>query len=855
MKRRRYDIERGLISQLLSTKDMVFIQDQQIKPKFFTGDHYHVYRFILDYFGEHSEVPTVRVIESKYPNYAFETVEGIVGTEEPLSHWCAEIRNKAKHNKMADLIDEMANDLTAFKTADAFDTLKNGLYYIENEVEVSSDIDITKDTQKRKELYLKKKETQGMLGISYGIPKLDYYTKGLENGTLTTLIARAGVGKTWVQVLVGAYAMLQNYRVLHCLTEMSEDIMRDRYDAMLYGMTTGEFNYAKFKSGTLSSEEEESYFRFLEEDLPLLEPLILHTATDVSSVLSKAEAVKADIIMIDGAYLMEDQRKARDDWLRVTHITRDLKKGAKRLKKPIFINHQADKSTSKQGPELENIMYAQSLGQDCLPKGTLILTDTGYKQIQKLEGEVFYIFDGRCRKKAYCCQTGIKQVVEINYRGSVLKCSPTHKLYVYDNEVGAFVWKRAKDVQAENDFLLEQDFAVSEGHSHVIGYSPKVKSTNRLVVSIDIPTKADADLGMLIGMFIGNGSIKPLDKGQVTMACGHDFDSAYLCMKLVKEKFGLDGRVRMIKSSTSGKEEIIVTWYSIRFARWLDFFINDEAHEKTVKLDYCEMNYEFRLGLLSGLIQTDGSCSTRLDFATTRESVAIGFDMLCKTFGVCTRTYMSHSKYNGKEYGYLYSIRFLAIDLHKIPLKLVGKKMDKFRLLVNPNRNSSGFSKPSTFITNLCKEVYKTLEVNSSIYKSVGLGIKSGKLGQKFLSQIWDSPFKFMQVDDVLMTSEHVPMWDVQVFDDDKTVIANGVVTHNSDVILALYRDETMRQDKEMGIKVLKQREGMLGKLVMKWDMTRMDFSEIYSVDEDGGAETNIEDTRENIVPRRSMKK
>ena len=190
MKRRKYDIERGLISQLLNTKDMVYVQDQQIKPKFFTGDGYHVYRFILDYYKEHAEVPTARVVGSRYPNYAFEETEEGIGTDEPLSHWCAEIRNKAKHDHMADIVDEMASNLTTFKTADAFAALKKGVYYIENEVDVSSDVDITKNTEKRKETYLKRKETRGMLGISYGIPKLDFYTKGLENGTLTTLIAR-----------------------------------------------------------------------------------------------------------------------------------------------------------------------------------------------------------------------------------------------------------------------------------------------------------------------------------------------------------------------------------------------------------------------------------------------------------------------------------------------------------------------------------------------------------------------------------------------------------------------------------------------------------------------------------------
>ena len=62
---------------------------------------------------------------------------------------------------------------------------------------------------------------------------------------------------------------------------------------------------------------------------------------------------------------MEDDQGAKDGWWRVAHITRDLKKLAKRCKLPIFINTQADKNTSKKtGPELGSIMYTQAIGQD-----------------------------------------------------------------------------------------------------------------------------------------------------------------------------------------------------------------------------------------------------------------------------------------------------------------------------------------------------------------------------------------------------------------------------------------------------------------------------------------------------------
>ena len=54
-------------------------------------------------------------------------------------------------------------------------------------------------------------------------------------------------------------------------------------------------------------------------------------------------------------------------------------------------------------------------------------------------------------------------------------------------------------------------------------------------------------------------------------------------------------------------------------------------------------------------------------------------------------------------------------------------------------------------------------------------------------------------------------------------------VGQDSDNVLALYRDEVMIADGEMCVKVLKQREGELGRVVLNWDFNTMNFTELYS--------------------------
>lgn len=366
----KFDIERGLISKLVETKDINLIKDLQIKTMYFSGKHQKVFKYINDLYLSTGEFPTFRAITNKFNDYEFETyinkdADESVGTEESLRYWCDQIRNKTKHNKLVDSAEKIVESLEDMKTEDAYSVMKKTVMYIENEVEETSAVDITEDTASRKLAYLERKKNKGMIGIPTGIDKLDYILKGLQLKQLITLIASTGVGKTWLEVIIGANAQLNNYSVLQFVTEMSEEQMRDRYEAVLMGLVVGDFNYNKFKSGSLTEEQEEAYFNFLDNIMPRMDSLIIETATGVSNMAAKIDQYQPDLVLVDGAYLMTDDEGSDQDWLRVAHITRGIKKLAKSKKIPIFINSQADSTTSvKKGPQLGNIGYSKAIGQD-----------------------------------------------------------------------------------------------------------------------------------------------------------------------------------------------------------------------------------------------------------------------------------------------------------------------------------------------------------------------------------------------------------------------------------------------------------------------------------------------------------
>lgn len=361
------DIERGLISKILQERDVSILSDFKLKSGYFTGDNKTAFLYIQQMLAKTGDVPTERAFKRKLPNYKLDYTrdsEGnkVVGNEEGIKYWVTELRNKVRHNALVDTIEEVATDLQNFDTVEAIEKLKKKILYIETDVEETDAVDITQDVESRISRYKERARTGGMTGIPTGFKSLDTAILGFEKGTLTTFVGSPGTGKTFVEVLIGASLQLQNYRVLHLVTEMSTSLMQDRYDAVLYSKCVGSISYARFKRGALSPKEEEKYFNFLQEDLPSLEPLIIDKVTGVLSVKGAIEKYNPDIVLIDGMYLMTDDLGAREDWQRVTNITRSLKVLAKDTNIPIVINTQVD--LKAKGKSLGAIKYSQSTAMD-----------------------------------------------------------------------------------------------------------------------------------------------------------------------------------------------------------------------------------------------------------------------------------------------------------------------------------------------------------------------------------------------------------------------------------------------------------------------------------------------------------
>lgn len=367
----KLNIDKSFISALIHSGELSTVKDKQIRNAFLGADTRRVYKFCCGFYESHGKMPSERVLSRQFTDYEFERIydeeldDYVIGTEEPLTYWCDELRKKVKHNKLGDMAETIIDKLNDKDLDGALSELKKTMITIEGDIEETSAIDTTQTGDDRIERYTKRRDCQGLIGIPTGIRGLDFMLKGFQGKQLITCIASTGVGKTWLECIIGAYMQRNGYRVVHFTTEMSEEQIIDRYDALQVGFFYKGFNYTRFTDGKLTPEEEKNYFDYLKNKSPKLERLIVDTAEGVSGVSAKIDLYEPDMVLIDGAYLMVDDMGAKDDWLRVTNIWRGLKRIAKSKNIPIFVNTQTDSTTSKKtGAGLENIGFSKAIGHD-----------------------------------------------------------------------------------------------------------------------------------------------------------------------------------------------------------------------------------------------------------------------------------------------------------------------------------------------------------------------------------------------------------------------------------------------------------------------------------------------------------
>lgn len=806
------NVEQGFITELLMSGDSRTIVDQHIKLRFFNGENRKAFKIIMNHISRYGKMPSVRAFKNKFPEYELMTCDGDIGTGEGIVYWSDELKNKFRHNSLVDGVEESLKYIGDLKTDDAVKKLKSVLLELEEETVVAEISDINKGVQKRREDYLKRQRSGGMTGIPTGIEHWDKLTGGINTEELTAIMGFTGIGKSWFLIIIAVNLAKMGYRVKFFTTEMSREAIMRRIDAVWCSL-----NYSDFKKGQLKPDQEKRYFDYLDNIAKTDTFLQVENVTDgVFQIGERIEADKPDVALVDGAYLLADE-DAGENWMATIKAFRQLHKICLLTKVPLIVTTQSKDETDT---SLKSLQFAKALAQECLAPETLVMTNKGLVPIKTLEGTEFKVFNGVEYKEAICVNAGVKEAVRISFNGKEIISSTNHLFGVFDNEVGEFRLKYTKDLKP-SDYLIEYDEKPFDEGKDLLEYPPITRGRE-----ITLPSTATKDLGTFIGYMLGDGCIRPFDKGQVVLSCGLERAFAEKSIEIVQRVFNIQGKIEEAPS-TNGVQFRAV-WYSRALSDFLRFFIESEEGKEFNSALY-GYNREFRIGLITGLIQSDGDTSSGVRFTSTRNSLTVALKNLLTMEGV-------HSSISHHSAHRLYVKRGDVYKLENLPL--VGVKKDSLEQFLLNTKRQGGYDIPSKYALYVANKVNTkglSRSKQSSIYQARKKPTTSVELlrEMEYLAGIKnDYSFKFVRISS-LESVESREMYDISIKGDNKLFFAEGILTHNCDIVGALEQDKQMRNDREVRLKPLKLREAdSLKSVYMNWDFNKMDYSSIYSESE-----------------------
>lgn len=217
---------------------------------------------------------------------------------------------------------------------------------------------------------LKKKKDVGY-GVSLGWPTFDDMSGSLRGGDLLSFVGRPAAGKTFLSLQSALTIWRKNKKtVLFITMEMKPVLIFERLAAMYQGIP---YNWVKLGAfPTLRKDMKKQFLRKMakiqELDLPpfyIVDGDLTATTQDISELVQQ---LKPDVLIVDGAYLVEIPKRYNSDQEKVGGVCTHLKKNiASAFDIPVIGSWQLNRDSTKikktEKAGIEHISYSDKIGQ------------------------------------------------------------------------------------------------------------------------------------------------------------------------------------------------------------------------------------------------------------------------------------------------------------------------------------------------------------------------------------------------------------------------------------------------------------------------------------------------------------
>ena len=347
-------IQLQVLNKILRDKDASIITLNNLTSDYFS-EYPEEFWFIKEHLDEYGCLPDMETYVSKFEDFE------IIEVNEPTSYLLEELNNDRVRRELT----ENYNRLRPLLMSGEKEDTEKALMILKEAAEKSASlvslncVNILEDTS-RYDSYLDRLENYDKYFIKTGFDELDALIGGWDvKEELATIVARTGMGKSWLLLKCASAAAKQGKIVGIYSGEMSENKVGYRLDTLMGNFSNG----ALIHGGASVKNEYRKYLDNLQENVPgkifVLTPQMINGPAGVSALRAFVEKYNIDILFVDQHSLLDDDRKGKSPVEKASNISKDLKLLQVIKQIPIISVSQQNRSTVE-GKAFDTTQVAQS---------------------------------------------------------------------------------------------------------------------------------------------------------------------------------------------------------------------------------------------------------------------------------------------------------------------------------------------------------------------------------------------------------------------------------------------------------------------------------------------------------------
>lgn len=352
------------LNKILKDKDISLITSNNLDVSFFS-DYKSEYTFIKTHYDKYGVVPDTTTFLSNFPNFQ------IVNVDESIDYIVDELYKDKNTRDLAYAFNQIRDLIVEGKTEQALTLFKTSSEKITTNKNINA-ISIFEDTS-RYDKYIEKTKDFAKFYISTGLPELDNLIVGWDRQEeLATLIAKSGIGKTWLMLFFASASARQGLRVGIYSGEMSVDKVGYRIDTLLGHISNGSLLHGNDNIKLEYKNYIDNIRNNVSGDIFVITPYNINGSPTVSTLRAFIEQYNLDILFVDQHSLLEDERRGRSQQEKAYNISKDIRILQNLIKKPVICVSQMNREKNESDPDsisLDQIANSSGIGND----STLVL--------------------------------------------------------------------------------------------------------------------------------------------------------------------------------------------------------------------------------------------------------------------------------------------------------------------------------------------------------------------------------------------------------------------------------------------------------------------------------------------------